>query len=800
MSTRDNFEEKSPNGVLRQQIEREKAISNALEKEKELLKIRRQQEEVETRIRTLQEKGTKLSEEEAKYLKELKEERVKIESTAKLEEDRFEKLKKSVESTHKISLEAAKKEAEALREKKELEEAANKEFEKSIALLEDEKKAILRNNDLSYGQKKKELEEIDKKIADKRKESGKDPTELKSSKLAEDILSGLGGEKSIGGSLLSLAGNKTGAGSAIDLLSDALPDLDPLEGAVEGISNTTLKGVSTLVDVGATVKLISQGLNALRQSMTQSINQAASTIESYYGRIQAGLEGSGIDYYKIAEDVEESLGFSRLVKQTDYLNKIADLTSQGLVTDVEQRALLQTIKDKTLTSFDVANAGLTRLVRLGEQNSINQFGVELQLKRLLNSRLFGDASYLQGMFDSVTSAILDSSVVTKGDITNFNSTVQTWLGAMYASGLSDNVVSSIASGINALGSGNVSALANDESIQRLFLLSMDRIGMDYADILQQGLSSEDTHKLLSAVVELLNEIAGNTEDNLVLKSSYSNLFNLSVSDMQAIQNVYSKMSSIQAINSSQAQSLTLDAVANKVAENTFVSEKWDNLFKNFSYSFGSNVANNDTMYSVYRIADITYDILDTFSQAGGVLGKALNAAKLVPAITQFGIGGISMINMLGNISSFSNDSLLGLLGPLQGGSEGSGYYSTTGASTNSGFKTFKTTMASTIETSQASVSDWGKEEEDEVLGILKELSKTLMKLKEGNGYAFAVSVEGMNNEVLRSFASIFADEDAMLATFTGDNNVLNKALFDYFDDTTSNSTEAVPAGENTVQA
>ena len=48
----------------------------------------------------------------------------------------------------------------------------------------------------------------------------------------------------------------------------------------------------------------------------------------------------------------------------------------------------------------------------------------------------------------------------------------------------------------------------------------------------------------------------------------------------------------------------------------------------------------------------------------------------------------------------------------------------------------------------------------------------------------------MNDAVLKSFASIFADEDAMLATFEGDNTVLTDALFNYFDDTTSNSTEA----------
>ena len=57
-----------------------------------------------------------------------------------------------------------------------------------------------------------------------------------------------------------------------------------------------------------------------------------------------------------------------------------------------------------------------------------------------------------------------------------------------------------------------------------------------------------------------------------------------------------------------------------------------------------------------------------------------------------------------------------------------------------------------------------------------------------NRYAFAVSLQGMSNEVLRSFASIFADEDAMENTFDGSNTVLEKAMFDFFEDTTSNTT------------
>ena len=574
-----------------------------------------------------------------------------------------------------------------------------------------------------------------------------------------------------------------GSNTSVGRLLDNAENDSKLHESVDKIIPHLGQNLSALNKLTAIVGTISAGLKELKADMTKSINNAASFLEGLYGPLKANLEGSEYSYEKISDDVSETLGFSRLVKQTSYLSKISELSAEGLMTDLEQRALLATIKDKTLTSFDVSNESLKRLIRLGEQNSVNQFGVELQLKRLLNSKLFGDSSYLKGMFDSVSGAILEASVVGKSDITNFNSTVQTWLGAMYASGLSDSVISSIASGINALGSGNVNALSSDENIQRLFLLSMDRVGMDYADILQQGLSSSDTNKLLSAVVEYLNEIATNTSDNLVLKSSYSNLFNLSVADMEAIHNVYSKVGAISSsiIGASEAQSITTNAVSQMVAQNTLASEKFDNFFSNFSYSFGSNIAESGTLYTTYRIADIAYNILDKFSGVGGTLGKVIDVAKIVPAAVQYGIGGISFVNMLTDSwGSGGSESLLSLLNATGGGA------SSTGGS--SSFKTFKSKATSDIEAAiKSSQEDWSKVEEDESVTMLKNITKALMKLKEGDGYAFAVSVEGMNDTVLRSFASIFADEDAMLSTFTGDNKVLKDALFDYVNDTTSNT-------------
>lgn len=767
-------------------LEAQEQINQKIKQEQNLNK---EINELTQKQNELKKEGKDLKEEELRQLNRYKDRLQDVKSELKEQQDIQKNINEVLKNNYNTSIENESKLKAAQKERKEEELYYEKELER-IAQKREEIKA---DKDKSLGQKYKELEELGK--------------EEESTKKAKQLL---------GGGLFDLVDN-TPLGKMIAPIATTAASNGPLAGPAEKLLGKLENKVDSkllprleksgksLDDVKATTKLIENGIKELRGSMTKSINQAASSIQSYYGKINANLEtfdDSGLNYDKISDDVQNNLGFSRLIKQTDYLNQIASLTDQGLVEDIEQRALLQTIKDKTLTSFDVANAGLTRLVRLGEQGSVQQFGLELQLKKLLNSKILGDASYLRSLFDSVTSTIIDAGVAGKGDITNFNSTVQTWLGAMYASGLSDNVVSSIASGVNALGSGNVNALASDESTQRLFLLAMDKINMNYADILQQGLSANDTNKLLESIINLLYEISGKTDNNLVLKSSYSNLFNLSVSDLKAIQNVHENMSAIansrSIVNESEAIAATNYAISTQVAKNTKAFEQFENFFANFNYSFGSNIAENNVGYTAYRIADITYNLADQFSQVGGILGKELGKIKNAAAITQLGIGGLSALGLLttavsGNHGGFGNASLSNLLGDVKtySGAKTSVNYSTSNSSSSeSNFKSFwtKEDNVATVNKIQTDVKSWEGEDEDKVLTILQKFEGAIMQLKSSKEkYAVAVSLQGMDDEVLKSFASIFADEDAMLETFTGKNNVFKDALFEYTEDTTSNS-------------
>lgn len=608
---------------------------------------------------------------------------------------------------------------------------------------------------------------------------------------------------SLGGFLGGILGSAVlgGGEAARDTFTESA-ESGEIPDALEDII-TELGGIDTLIGV---VKNVASICESIRKQSSQYINDAANYLKSYYGTISANLQDSSYSYQAISEKADNYLTTSRWIKQTDYLSRIADLSNQGLLQDIETAAILDVIKNKTLTSFDTTNEGIRRLIRLGESDYIRQFGLEMQLKRVLNS-VFNDSGYLQSMFDSVTSAIMDAATSYQGDVTAFNSTVQTWLGYMYSSGLSSNVITKIAEGINNLGSGNIQALASDESTQRLFLLAMDRAGLEYADILQQGLSLDDTNTLLSSIVQYLDEISNHTESNLVLRSSYANLFNLSVTDMKAINNLSSQISSISgyAVSSAGAAQNTVNAINNLVEANTTASEQFENLFSNLQYTFGESIAQNDALYSAYRISQETIKILQPFANLGGAIGKVAQAGQRVAGIAQYPILADGFIHLISDSaqSVFNNTIGGGLSTFLTSYMEGDTLNAQSAAlatalsttmsnnNTNSSYVNPVRTLIkgdngliSQMKTYQADES-WSNEEEGDDVKILKEMAKTLMK--SDKGLAFAVSLEGMNQEVLRSFASIFADEDAMKSVFDGKNAAVSDKLFDYLSDSTSNN-------------
>ena len=561
-------------------------------------------------------------------------------------------------------------------------------------------------------------------------------------------------------------------------------------------------------------KTISKGLS----SLNKIIDSAAKTISSTYSSVSASLSGSNKTFESIYDELVGGAGISTLVEQKDLLTQVQQIASQGISTDIESIAVLTAIRDKTVHAFNTTDHSLRRLILLNQNRgnlTAKQFGLASVLRDELNAA-FGDSSYLGSMFQQLTGTLLDavSANSMKGgtDSTNFYSVIEHWAAGMYESGVDQGTINSITQGINYLGSGNINALSGNKSLQNLLLLSMDRAGLDYSQILQRGLSASDANKLLSEIISYLADITDNTKQNNVLQSSYANLFNLSITDMAAIKNLSQNKSYIDIANRSlqitnSVASQLAEAEINNVSDRVLISEKIDNAFENLKFITGASIAQNEVAYGANLAARMGIELGTTLAdfgltKIGGGLALAsglVYAGSMLPAvkdlISAVG-GGLKTLGTGENTLAHFISNNLTTGGAYDASVSTSASISTDTQTTNE-FKKFDYKSKSESY-SMADTTQWendqkaANEQQSEEVKILKEFEKTLMKQKEGEGYAFAVSLQGMSDGVLRSFASIFADEDAMMQTLKGKNNALekNNTFIDYATDTSTKSTKS----------
>lgn len=561
-------------------------------------------------------------------------------------------------------------------------------------------------------------------------------------------------------------------------------------------------------------KDLEKAINNISAKFDRWVSSAADTLASVMPKIMAGTFGSlETSWESISQTTEDFLSGSTLVKQTDYLNTIANLTNQGIIDNVEQRALLETIKDSTISSFNAMDGDLLRLIRILQTDiTAESFGLQAALRTTLNS-VFNDSQYLNSMYNTITGAITEAmSTMTTDESLGFMSVLQSWTAGMYESGVSSSTVQKIANAINSLGSGNVSALASDADMQRLMLLAMSRAGLDYADILQTGLDAGTTNELLSSVTEYLAEIASNTSENKVLENAYTNLFGISMSDIRS----FSTLNTMDGffVDSSMLGD-ALNTQLSELSNRTHASTQISNFLSNLQFSFGKEIAETPGKYMLYEIASALSGLGGGSSNSGdSVASKLMTGVSTIATVAYIMEVGYAAASTLANAWNSSSDDFSLLFGgnPTRGGlAADSGAIS--GAVANSVSQLFsalsgtsagsvtkvetafkqlynKTTSSSEYASivNSANESGWASVEEDVTNDVLKKLDKTIMENENGEA-AIAVSLEGLNDEVLKSFASIFADEDALAETFTGQNNVFGDSLFKYTADSTSNSTK-----------
>lgn len=410
-------------------------------------------------------------------------------------------------------------------------------------------------------------------------------------------------------------------------------------------------------------------VSGISKKMSQNFTQAVNFQNQYMGKVDARLQSEEAQtgfFKQITDDVQSTVGASRFVSQKELLQNVAKLTENGIAYNIEQRAMLATLSDKMVTTFDVLDNTLQRMIRIQQADlTMSQLGSEAQLTKFLNSQ-FEDTSYLNTMYDSVLAALTDSiSSMDKNNATSFTYAVQKWLASLYSVGLSDQAVATIASGINALASGNINTLNSNQPLSVLMNMSATNAGLSYSDLLTQGLNASNVNDLMRSMVDYLGTIAENTTDNQVLRSQWSDVLGITLTDLRAVSNLTNNdISAIYRSNTTYDQSINeTQNQLQTVVGRTAASERVQTMADNFMFNWGMNMAQNDAQYMTWyatQFVDQLLGVVGLQNSTVGMITKVMSALPMLSSLSE-SLGDISNTSLAFNTSG---GGILGVLGSL----------------------------------------------------------------------------------------------------------------------------------------
>lgn len=409
---------------------------------------------------------------------------------------------------------------------------------------------------------------------------------------------------------------------------------------------------------------VANAVENVAAQISAALNKIDENIDSFYeyqSVVEARLQGSEYSYKKALTTISKNVGMSGIVSQKDVVKKLVELSDRGIAYNLELRAFLATVSDDIAQTFDVFDSNLMRLIRLQQSDTTAaRLGMEASLNRLFN-QYFSDTSYLKDAADSVSQAIIDAnSQLTKDMSVEFEFMVQKWLGALYSLGMDSGTISTIAQGLNFLGTGNVEALNGNESLQSLLAMSASRAGISYADILTGGLDADTTNNLMKSMIEYLKSIAENTDNNQVTKSAYSNVFGFNISDLTAVSslsetdiaNIHKESLDYQgAMDEYQYQ-------ANQIVNRTHISQMLDTVFDNALMSASTAIGSHWSAYALWKTLNVVEDLTGGIAIPGiSVMGNMVDLHQTVTGLAKTGIAGLGLMGSL--LGSLVNGSLFG---------------------------------------------------------------------------------------------------------------------------------------------
>ena len=327
--------------------------------------------------------------------------------------------------------------------------------------------------------------------------------------------------------------------------------------------------------------------DALLDTIDKSLNTYLKAQQS----LAAHLSGSSTSLNDMMNKLQSTLSTTSIVKQQDVFNNLANLVKSGISYNVEQRAFLQTLAKDIDMTFDNWTSSMNQLVRLqNADTTANRLAIEYSLQQFLNEN-YKTSEYITSSFAEVSNALLSAqSTMTSSNAMTFEAAVQGQLGQMYSAGFNNSTVNAIAKAINDLGSGQI---PSGGGISNLVLMAAARAGLDYGALLNEGLNAQSANTILSSLTQYMSEMGSNQSN--VIKSQLGNLFGVTITDIMASQNLRNTGGSV---------TTDISGFLGDYAGFMSVGNRFNNVIDNLMYSFGTNMASNQSQLMTYEITKL----------------------------------------------------------------------------------------------------------------------------------------------------------------------------------------------------
>lgn len=371
--------------------------------------------------------------------------------------------------------------------------------------------------------------------------------------------------------------------------------------------------------------LLKQGFRAI----TKGIDEGIKVYSDYAIKVSTALSGTTKTYVQTVEKLNSAIGSTGLAKMSSVLSEMNNLTTKGIIANVEQKSFLAAIKDGIVSTFDVADSTMLRLIKLqGEESTTNRLVMQASLRDYLNAQ-YENSQYIYENYKQVSDSLLEAtSLLTSSLSLSLESTVQKWMGSLSSVGMSTNAINNLAQAIGYLGSGDLQGMSSS-GVQKLVMMGASRAGLSYSDMLTGGVSAENAEALMAGMVRYLGSLTGNN----VILSEYAKIFGISVSDIVAARNATEEVDSI--LGSQIAYTETaLSKYLTQYNEtlNQVPSVLYDALMDNMFFGMGINVASSRSNYGMYKVGGFLSSLGSDISKSGeaivSTVGNVMNLAGM----------------------------------------------------------------------------------------------------------------------------------------------------------------------------